>query len=112
MMLLYNKVILNRKHREKQEKDRKVLQRNKVLQKKEDPLHREAEEQDKKILLKKKLLVKEEDPLHRSGLGALFNEPGAGWVLRDLFSMQRDQAWVITEIGCCRRSREDAWVIR
>ncbi|KAJ4968565.1 hypothetical protein NE237_015266 [Protea cynaroides] len=49
--------------REKQEKDRKVLQR---LQKKEDPLHREAEEQDTKILLKKKLLVKEEDPLHRT----------------------------------------------
>ncbi|KAJ4949915.1 hypothetical protein NE237_000054 [Protea cynaroides] len=137
MMLLYNKVLLNRKHREKQEKDRKVLQRNKVLQKKEDPLHREAEEQDKKILLKKKLLVKEEDPLqreaeeqdkkilikkkllvkeeaplHRSGLGALLNEPGAGWVIQDLFSTHRDQAWVITEMGCCRRSREDAWVIR
>ncbi|KAJ4964924.1 hypothetical protein NE237_016773 [Protea cynaroides] len=30
-------------------------------------------------------------------LGALLNEPGAGWVIRDLFSTQRDQAWVITE---------------
>ncbi|KAJ4959233.1 hypothetical protein NE237_026344 [Protea cynaroides] len=75
-------------------------------------LDREAEEQDKKILLKKKLLVKEEAPLHRSGLGALFNESRAGWVIRDLFSMHRDQAWVITEMGCCRRSKEDAWMIR
>ncbi|KAJ4953015.1 hypothetical protein NE237_029847 [Protea cynaroides] len=39
----------------------------------------------------------------RSGLGALLNEPREGWVIRDLFS---------TQMGCCSRSREDAWVIQ
>ncbi|KAJ4957722.1 hypothetical protein NE237_024833 [Protea cynaroides] len=160
--------------RRKQEKEKKVLKRNKVLQKKEDPLHREEEEQDKKILLRKKLLVKEEDPLHRFSIGFLrsslqvvlyrsvdFSEislvssielllffdflstkEDPGWQIWFGSSSQRtgsrlgdsgpllnvegvglgdygdvmlpseqgagsrEQAWVIMEMGCCRRSNE------